>query len=252
MWRAPLWLGLLALLSAAAAAAAPAAGRAPEAADVVLGTQVGTVDVRIFIPRQAAPARGLIVHAANYVLKDDDRWAELCRQMRFAHVAMNIPNVQKATNRHQALAKALEQGLKEFAGKTGQPELTRLPAVGTGHSAGGLVTGVLLRDPGRTITNCIDCGWVMDPSKLAPEAARVPALFTMGAVPDDFKMLPSIEANFEPARRQGRRGASASNGAAPTTTATRPPSRSPGSPPSPAPACRRRGRGRKGRRCCGT
>src|SRR4051812_6592018 len=198
MWRARLWFGLALLSAVAASSAAPATGPAPAAADVVLGTQVGTVDVRIFVPRQAAPARGLIVHAANYALKDDDRWAELCRQMRFAHVAMNIPNVQKATNRHQALAKALEQGLAEFAAKSGHPELTRLPTVGTGHSAGGLVTGVLLRDPGRTITNCVDCGWVMDPSKLAPEAARVPALFTMGAVPDDFKMLPSIEADFEP------------------------------------------------------
>ena len=62
MWHARLWFGL-ALLSAVcpspavpATGAAPATSRAtgPAAADVVLGTQVGTVDVRIFIPRQAA------------------------------------------------------------------------------------------------------------------------------------------------------------------------------------------------------
>lgn len=183
------------------------AGRAADAPstreDVFLDTEVGNVDVRIFIPKQAQIVRGLIIHVANYSLKTDDRWAELCRQHRFAHVAMNIPNVQKATNRGKALTKALEEGLAEFATKCGHPELVRLPMVGTGHSAGGLVTGVLLKTPERTITSTIDCGWVMDPAKLSPEAAAVPALFTMGAVPDAFKMLPSIEQNFEPARKKG-------------------------------------------------
>lgn len=191
-------LFVLLLASRALAADAPSARE-----DVVLNTQVGNVDVRIFIPKQAVVVRGLIIHAANYSLKSDDRWAELCRQHHFAHVAMNIPNVQKATNRGKALTNALEQGLAEFASKSGRPELTRLPMVGTGHSAGGLVTGVVLKTPERTLTNTIDCGWVMDPEKLSPEAAAVPALFTMGAVPDAFKMLPSIEQYFEPARRKG-------------------------------------------------
>jgi hypothetical protein len=198
MTRTTSLLFLLSLATGVYAAEAPAVQE-----DVVLGADVGNVNVRIFIPRQADRVRGLIVHAANYGLKSDDRWAELCRQHRFAHVAMNIPNVQKANNRQQALGKALEQGLAEFATKSGHPELTRLPMVGTGHSAGGLVTGVLLKTPDRTLTNTIDCGWVMDPAKLSPEAAAVPALFTMGAIPDAFKMLPAIERNFEPARKNG-------------------------------------------------
>lgn len=187
---------LLALLSARLLAAdAPVPVQ-----DIVLNTQVGVVDVRIFIPAQARPVRGLIVHAANYKLSAEDRWAELCRQLGFAHVAMNIPNVQKATGRHQKLSKGLEDGLKEFTEKSGRPELTRVPLIGTGHSAGGLVTGVLLKDPARTITNCIDCSWVMDSTKLSPEAAQVPALFTMGAIPDAFKMLDAIDQHFYPAR----------------------------------------------------
>lgn len=191
---------LAACLAAAFAGAAPA--ERPRD-DLVLGTQVGVVDVRIFIPRLAGPVRGVVVHAANYTLKPDDRWAELCRQFGLAHVAMNIPNVQKATGRHQKLATALEEGLKEFAAKSGRTELTSAPRIGTGHSAGGLVTGVLLRDPARTITNCIDCSWVMDSTKMAPEAARVPALFTMGATPDAFKMLDAIDQHFHPARQKG-------------------------------------------------
>ncbi len=172
-------------------------------ADMVLKTQVGDVDTQILIPDSGKPLRAVIVHAANYKLSDSDRWAELCRQMNLAHVAMNIPNVQKATNRGNKLHTALHQGLKEFAGKSGRKELVNLPFAGTGHSAGGLVTGVLLRSPERTITNCVDCGWVMDSAKLAPEARQAPALFTMGAIPDAFKMLPAIEQHYEPARKAG-------------------------------------------------
>src|SRR4051812_34084607 len=98
MIRAVSMLSVLLLSSRICAADAPSVRD-----DVVLDSTVGNVDVRIFIPKQAEAVRGLIIHAANYSLKTDDRWAELCRQHRFAHVAMNIPNVQKATNRGQAL-----------------------------------------------------------------------------------------------------------------------------------------------------
>lgn len=178
-------------------------GHAALAADQVLTTTIDGVVTEIFIPGEAKVLRGIFVHAANYKLKDSDRWAELCHQLQFAHVAMNIANVQKATNRGARLTKALTLGLKEFAEKSQHPELVNLPLAGTGHSAGGLVTGVLLQHPEKTLTNCIDCGWVMDPSKYTDEANRVPALFTIGAIPDAFKMLPSIEANFEPARKKG-------------------------------------------------
>lgn len=172
-------------------------------ADLVLKTQVGDVDTQIFIPDSDQPLRAIIVHAANYRLTDSDRWAELCRQMNLAHVAMNIPNVQKATSRGNKLHTALHQGLREFAEQSGRKELMQIPFAGTGHSAGGLVTGVLLRSPERTITNCVDCGWVMDSTKLTPEARQTPALFTLGAIPDAFKMLPAIEQYYEPARKAG-------------------------------------------------
>jgi hypothetical protein len=74
--------------------------------------------------------------------------------------------------------------------------------VGTGHSAGGMVAPMLLSTPETTLTNCTSCSWIADPAKLSPEAARVPALFTLGARPDAFKMLPGIEGNLVPARKQ--------------------------------------------------
>jgi hypothetical protein len=171
--------------------------------DLVLSTQVGEVDVRAFLPGGAKELRGLIVHAANYGLKDDDRWAELCRVLHFGHVAMNIPRVQFATGRQQKLSKALDEGLKEFAKKSGHPELTQLPLAGVGHSAGGLVTGPLFRAPKQTLGLCLDCAWVLDPDKLPPGAANVPAIFTMGSIPDDYKMLPAIQGHFEPGRKKG-------------------------------------------------
>jgi len=173
------------------------------AADQVLSTTIDGIETEIFIPGEHKLLRGVLVHSANYKLKPGDRWEEFCHQHAFAHVATNMTNVRTQGNRQPRLAKALHEGLKEFAAKSNHPELVNLPFAGTGHSAGGLVTGVLLADPSRTITNCVDCGWVMDPKKHGEEAGKVPALFTLGAVPDAFKMLPLIEQYYDPARTAG-------------------------------------------------
>lgn len=170
--------------------------------DVVLGTKVGTVDVQLFIPAEVKVLRGILIHAAHYKMNPRDRWAEVCRTLGFAHVALNI-NL-KETNRPAKLRKGLDEGLKELAEKSGHPELLNLPFAGVGHSAGGMVSAVMLKTPERTLTTCVSCGWIADPAKLPPEAAAVPHAFTLGAIPDDFKMLPGIEANFLPARKAGR------------------------------------------------
>ena len=175
---------------------------AAEAQDVVLGTKVGTVDVQLFIPSEAKVLRGIIVHAAHYKLSATDRWAEVCRTIGFAHAALYI-NL-KETNRPLKLRKGLDEGLKEFAEKAGRPELLNLPFAGVGHSAGGMVSPVMLRTPERTLTTCVSCGWIADPAKLSAEAAAVPHAFTLGAIPDAFKMLPGIEERFIPARKEGR------------------------------------------------
>ncbi len=169
--------------------------------DAVMRTQVGPVEVGIFIPEEAKVVRGILVHAAHYTLRTDDRWAALCRQLGFAHVALKID--LKQNNRPKKLREGLVKGLEEFAQRTGRPELVNAPCAGVGHSAGGMVAGVLLEEPSKTLTNAISCGWIMNPDKLSPQAAGVPAVFTLGAIPDAFKMLPDIEAKFEPARARG-------------------------------------------------
>jgi hypothetical protein len=66
-----------------------------------------------------------------------------------------------------------------------------------------MAVNVLETDPGRMLTNAISCSWVRD-SAVMGEAAAVPELFIIGAVPDGFKMLPAIEKFYEPAIAQGR------------------------------------------------
>jgi len=171
------------------------------AEDVVLGTVVDGVDVKLFIPDGIEVLRGIGVHAAHYEMNPQDRWAETFRKMGFAHAALNMD--LKRTNRPTILRRTLDAGLKEFAEKSGHPELVHLPFLGVGHSAGGLVTSTLLRTPERTITCCVSCGWITNPAKLEPSQLGVPQLFTLGAIPDAFKMLPGIEECFVRARKKG-------------------------------------------------
>ncbi|MBA4187141.1 MAG: hypothetical protein C0467_03900 [Planctomycetaceae bacterium] len=173
----------------------PAVSRSGEQS---FGGDFGPVRSDIFIP-DVKVVRGVIVHAMNAQFKTDDRWADLGRELGFAHVVMSID--RKANNRPTKLTAALAESLKEFAAKSGHPELVHAPRVGTGHSAGGMVTDVLIRDPALTLTTCVDCSWVLDPAKLDAEGKKVPLLFTMGAIPDAFKMLPAIEQFYVPARK---------------------------------------------------
>ena len=172
------------------------------AADFFYSNKFDNVVAEVFVPGDTPVVRGMIVHAANYALKPGDRWAEFGRSIGFGHVALNMDNVRSAGNRGPRLRAALDKALKECAERTGHKELLNVPLAGTGHSAGGLVTPTLLATPERVITLTIDCGWVSDPKKFKPADRLVPQLFTLGAIPDAFKMLPGIESNFVPARAE--------------------------------------------------
>jgi hypothetical protein len=174
--------------------------RALAAADFSYSNKFDNVSAEVWLPGDALVVRGLIVHAANFKLKLDDRWAAFGRSVGFGHVALNMDNVRSAGNRGPRLRAALDKALKECAEQTGRKALLQVPFVGTGHSAGGLVTPTLLATPERVLTLTIDCGWVSAPRKFKPADKSMPMLFTLGAIPDDFKMLPGIASNFVPAR----------------------------------------------------
>ncbi len=166
------------------------------AEDLLLKTRVGPVDVELFIPKEARPVRGLLVHVFGYKMKNHDRWATLCRQMKWAHI--NTIMSKKANNRPTKIRHAIEVSLREFATTTKMPQLVHVPRAGTGFSAGGMVVKVLQEEPDKMLTNAISCSWVPDPAKLG-EAASIPVLYVLGAEPDAFKMLPAIQKFYEPA-----------------------------------------------------
>jgi hypothetical protein len=166
--------------------------------DLVLSNKFGEVTAEIFIPGDVPRLRGLVLHAANYKLKPNDRWAEWGRVIGFGHLSLDID--RKANNRPGKLRAAMDQALPVFAKESGHAELPAVPLVGAGHSAGGWVTQILLKTPERAIAAAIDCAWVVDATKLNTADKSVPMLFTMGAIPDAFKMLPDITNKFVPAR----------------------------------------------------
>ena len=169
----------------------------------VFRTVVDGVDVEIYVPEVVEVFRGALLHSANASLKTHGRWAELCKRQRWVHVVTTMQNVRKQGNRGPRLHRAAVEGLQRCGTARAHPELKYAPLIGVGHSAGGLVTRVLDREASRAVAYAIDCSWVVKTESVSAEFTRVPALFTMGELPDAFKMLPAIPANYDPARKQG-------------------------------------------------
>jgi hypothetical protein len=167
--------------------------------DIFLTTRVDPVEVEFFIPKEARPVKGILVHVFNHRLKASGRWAALCREQQWAHINTIIS--RSANNRPAKIREAINESLQQFAKETGLPELVHVPRTGTGFSAGGMAIQVLETDPDRMLTNAISCSWVRDPEKMG-QAAAIPELFVIGSEPDGFKMLPAIEEFYEPAIEQ--------------------------------------------------
>ena len=117
------------------------------AEDLVLRDKFGEVEVELLIPKESRPVRGVLVHVFNYQLKPHDRWATLCRQLKWAHINTIIS--RQANNRPQKIREAIAAALPKFAAETNLPELAHAPLAGTGFSAGGMVTKVLEEYPDR-------------------------------------------------------------------------------------------------------
>ncbi|MCC5848745.1 MAG: hypothetical protein JJU29_11690 [Verrucomicrobia bacterium] len=158
------------------------------------------VKVQIFLPGEIETYRGLLLHVANYRMNPPNRWSELARELDFGHVVMSM-NMSR-NNRPRILREALIASLPVFAETAGHPEIAHLPLVPLGHSAGGMGMNVMANLPDRMLTSAIDCSWVGNSEQLA-DLKHIPLLFTLGAIPDGFNMIPAIEERFEPARADG-------------------------------------------------
>lgn len=169
----------------------------------VFRTTIEGIDVQVYVPGRVDVFCGALLHSANTKLKTSGRWAALCKSQRWVHVVTTMSKVRSQGNRGPRLHRAAMEGLKQCAIEIEHPELAHAPLIGVGHSAGGLVTRVLDREPQRTVTYCVDCSWVVKPESVSDPFLAVPAMFTMGELPYAFKMLPAIDESYWPARKQG-------------------------------------------------
>ena len=193
----------VAVLLIGALAAPLIAAETPDENPEVFSTEVDGIDVKIFVPAKVEVFRGALLHSANSSFQTKGRWAELCKRQGWVHVVTTMQKVRSQGNRGPRLHKAAVEGLNQCAKAKDHPELAHAPLIGVGHSAGGLVTRVLDREAERALAYAIDCSWVVKPESITAEFAEVPAMFTMGELPDEFKMLPAIPNAYEPARKKG-------------------------------------------------
>ena len=180
-----------------------AAARGDDAAPadlVVHLTASNKTKVMVFIPHEAKPARGAILHAANMGLKPSRRWSELCRSLKFVHVVTSVD--MKSNRRPTKVREATIEALNRLAKELDRPELAHLPLAPTGHSAGGMGLPALDSVPDRLLTAAIDCSWVYKYEN-KDHMKQIPLLFVIGSIPDGFKMIPAIEGQYDPARKDG-------------------------------------------------
>ena len=199
--RIPVWL----LLVPAILSGGPA-GRAEE--DAILGTVIDGVEINLWIPAGVKVLRGAFVDPANAKVGNDAEdasanvWEETCRNLDCGHAGMILQNMNRG-NRPTILQKALAAALKEFAAKSGHPEIEHVPLAFSGMSkGGGWSVSTAFRMPERAVAYANVVGWVAD-SKGTDAQLQVPGLFIIGSVPDDFKMLDAIPKDYDPGRQRG-------------------------------------------------
>jgi hypothetical protein len=100
--------------------------------DAILHTMIDGVDINLWIPDGVKTLRGVWVDPANAQVGGDPKdpssavWEETCRNLDCGRVGMILQDMNR-NNRPTILQKALLAALKEFAAKSGHPELEQMP-----------------------------------------------------------------------------------------------------------------------------
>ncbi len=192
-----------ALLSLFLLSCCPLLCKAAQGEDLVVYLERPEARVMLVIPAGVDTVRGILLHGPNKERKPDARWTELARSLQFAHMVCSID--MKRNNRPRRLRENVPAALNELAELLDRPELKSVPLAPTGHSAGGMTLSAMAGQKGRLLTGANDCSWIYKTDHLErfPHMAETPLLFVIGAIPDDFKMIPAIEAQYDPAREGG-------------------------------------------------
>lgn len=142
--------------------------------------------------------RGVLLHAAHFNARDTGRWYRFCAEHGLAH--MTLTEFPKGNRRPRRIGNGIAIALKQFAEQLGRPELKLIPILATGFSAGGMGDPAMRKNlPERYLGCANSCSWMVDWEKLDAESRNIPGLFIIGAVPDNFKMLPMIDQRYCPA-----------------------------------------------------
>ncbi len=173
---------------------------ASRAEDAILHANIERTDANLFIPGGVKVIRGVLINPADKSVGPGTVWGECCRHWGMAHLGLMLENVDKRNNRPNTLRKVIEASLKEFAEKSGHPELINAPFLFGGMSKGGGWSAELGQGyASRTIAFNNVCGWVGKPDA----NLSMPAVIVIGGIPDGFKMLDAIPTQYEPARKKG-------------------------------------------------
>lgn len=142
--------------------------------------------------------RAILLHAAHFEARDHGRWYRFCAENGLAH--MTLTEFPSGQQRPRRIGQGIEIALRQFAEDLDRPELNHVPVLTTGFSAGGMGDPALRKFlPERHLGCANSCSWMVKWQELEPGPRRIPGLFIIGAVPDNFKMLPVIDERYRPA-----------------------------------------------------
>jgi hypothetical protein len=171
------------------------------AEDATFSTEIDGVEINLWIPDGVKVLRGALVNPADAKVGGGN-WGETFRHHGFAHMGLMIRDLKRG-GRATVVQTAMDKALKEFAEKSGHPELERIPLCFAGMSKGGGWSAEIAKQlPERTIAFGNICGWIAD-TKTTTTIFKTPALFVIGGTPDGYKMLDAIPRDYDPARQQG-------------------------------------------------
>jgi len=142
--------------------------------------------------------KAVLLHAAHFDARDNGRWYRFCAEHGLTH--MTLTEFPSGHRRPGRIGNGIPIALKQFADQLDRPELKHIPVLSTGFSAGGMGDPAMRKNlPGRYLGCANSCSWMVKWSELGPESRKIPGLFIIGAIPDNFKMLPVIDNQYRPA-----------------------------------------------------
>lgn len=155
---------------------------------------LGTVTLHVWIPDGVTTLRGAVVNPFNDKQVEQKHWQEVCRLWGFALVGANYFGVDRGEYR-----KTLADGLADLGKQLKRPELTNVPFVFVGMSAGaGMAVQFAEQLPDRTVAVAAVC---LEVGPTTEAGRGIPLLTIFGE--KDGKQMEQLLAKLPEARKAG-------------------------------------------------